>query len=315
MLLAAFSIALGIALLYGGGEWLIDGSVQLARRLRMRPIVIGLTVIAFGTSAPELAATLAAALEGAPEIGFGNVVGSNIANVGLILGIAALIRHLPVAGEFLIREMPFMLGTGFLMMLLVVDGRVARVEGLVLVALLLGYLWFLLRSSQSADPTLAQEYAEEVAEEPPSSLGWSVARIAGGILALVAGAHFLVDGAVTVARALGVAERVIGLTLVAFGTSLPELASAVAAALKREGDLLLGNIVGSNIFNVLAILGLTSTIAPMPLGGGEIWIDLAVMIGFSLALWPMLYTKGGLQRWEGALLVAGYVAYIGWLFV
>ena len=307
-------VAVGIVLLYGGGESLVTGSIALARRLGLSPLVIGLTVVAFGTSAPELAATLAAALEGAPEVAFGNVVGSNIFNVGLILGVGAVVFPLSAGARFLRREMPFMIFTGALMFWLVADGVIGRVEGVVLLALLAGYLVVLLRK-QEEPPRVAEEFAEEYGEAP-APLWSSTARVVVGIALLVLGARVLVLGAVGLARDLGITERVIGLTIVACGTSLPELASSVVAAARREGDLVLGNVVGSNIFNVLAILGTTGVVAPIRVGVGlGVWVDLGVMLLFSVVLWPFLLSRGKLERWEGVVLLTGFVGYMVFLFV
>jgi cation:H+ antiporter len=307
-------VAVGIVLLYGGGESLVTGSIALAGRLGLSPLLIGLTVVAFGTSAPELAATLAAALEGAPEVAFGNVVGSNVFNVGLILGVGAVVFPLSAGARFLRREMPFMIFTGALMFWLVADGVIGRIEGVVLLALLAGYLVVLLRK-QEEPPRVAEEFAEEYGEAP-APLWSSTARVVVGIALLVLGAKVLVLGAIGLARELGISERVIGLTIVACGTSLPELASSVVAAARREGDLVLGNVVGSNIFNVLAILGTTGLVAPIRVGVGlGVWVDLGVMLLFSVVLWPFLMTRGRLERWEGAVLLAGFVGYMVFLFV
>jgi cation:H+ antiporter len=307
-------VAVGVALLWIGGESLISGATALARRLGMSPLVVGLTVVAFGTSAPELAATLAAALQGSPEVAFGNVVGSNIFNVGLILGVAALVFPLAARARFLRREMPFMIATSALLLPLVANGRIGRLEAVLLLALLGGYLWVLLRKDEES-ARVAEEFAQEYAEvEAP--LWASVLRVAVGIGVLVVGAQVLVSGAVGIAREAGVSERVIGLTLVACGTSLPELASSLVAAARRQGDIVLGNVVGSNIFNVLAILGTTSLIVPIHIEvGAGTWIDLAVMIAMSLALWPFLHTNRRLERWEGVLLIAGFATYMAWLLV
>lgn len=307
-------VAVGIVLLYGGGEALVTGSTALARRLGMTPLVVGLTVVAFGTSAPELAATLAAALQGSPEVAFGNVVGSNVFNVGLILGIAAVVFPLGARAQFLRREMPFMIFTGALLLLLVVDGRIGRVEGVFLLALLVAYLLVLLRKDEES-ARVAAEFAAEYGDVA-APLWASVLRVVIGIALLVLGAKVLVLGAVGLARDLGIAERVIGLTIVACGTSLPELASSVVAAAKREGDLVLGNVIGSNIFNVLAILGTTSLVAPIGLEmSAAVWIDLGVMLLFSVLLWPFLVTRGRLDRVEGIVLLAGFAGYMVFLFV
>ena len=314
MLIDLLLVAAGIALLWAGGEALISGATALARRLGMSPLVVGLTVVAFGTSAPELAATLAAALQGSPEVAFGNVVGSNIFNVGLILGIAALVFPLAARARFLRREMPFMIATSVLLLPLMMNGRIGRLEALLLLALLGGYLWVLLRKDEES-ARVAAEFAQEYGEVK-TPLWASVLRVAVGIGVLVVGAQVLVAGAVSIATELGVSERVIGLTLVACGTSLPELASSLVAAARREGDIVLGNVVGSNIFNVLAILGTTSLVVPIQIQvTAGTWIDLAVMLATSLALWPFLHTNRRLERWEGALLIAAFVVYMGWLLV
>jgi len=313
MLFDLLLVAGGALLLYGGGESLVSGASALARSLGMSPLVVGLTVVAFGTSAPELAATLAAALQGSPEVAFGNVVGSNIFNVGMILGVAALIFPLAARARFLRREMPFMIGTSALMLFLVRDGRIGRGEGAVLLLLLAGYLWLMLRKDEES-ARVAAEFAQEYGKVT-APLWASVLRVVAGIAILVIGAKILVTGAVGVARAFGISERVIGLTLVAFGTSLPELASSIVAAVRREGDIVLGNVVGSNIFNVLAILGTASLTVPIhvqvELGA---WVDLSVMLAFSLLLWPFLHTRQRLDRWEGAVLLVAFLAYMGWLF-
>ncbi len=308
-------VALGIALLYLGGELLVSGSSALARALGMTPLVIGLTVVAFGTSAPELAATMTATLHGSPEVAFGNVIGSNIANIGLILGIGALIFPVAARGHFLLREMPFMIGTSGLMLWLVADGSVGRLEGVLLLALLGGYLWVLLAKQSEEEAQVAREFAQEYGDGEPPRVWASSLKVAIGIGLLVLGADVLVAGAVSIARTFGIGERVIGLTLVALGTSLPELAAAIVAAMRREGDILLGNVVGSNIFNVLAIFGATSLVSPVRVEVSSAWVDLLVMMAFSILLWPMLYTHRRLDRWEGVVLLVGFFSYIGWLFV
>lgn len=299
-------IVLGVALLYLGGELLVRYALALALRLGISALVVGLTVVAFGTSAPELAATLASALAGAPEIAIGNVVGSNIANIGLILGLAALIYPLKSRPQFLRREVPLMIASGLLLVPLFWDGRVGRLEGGLLIALLLGYLLLLGRT----DAELATP--ESVKGAP---LWRSLLAIALGIVLLVAGARALVAGAVALARGLGVSETVIGLTLVALGTSLPELASSLVAATRRQGDIILGNMIGSNVFNVLAVLGLTGLITTIPVNVALIRSDLAVMVAFSLAVLALMLAGRRLGRVAGALLLAGYGAYLAWLFV
>ena len=306
-------ILIGLVGLYFGGELLVRYASALARRLGLSPLVIGLTVVAFGTSAPELAATLTAALRGTPGIALGNVVGSNIANIGLVLALAALIAPIRATTPFLRREMPFMILVGVVLFPLLWDGRIGALEGVFLVLALVAYLLWLFRRGE---PVGSGGEPEAEGNSAPLTPLWVCGMgILGGLVGLVLGAQALVSGAVTIASALGVPERVIGLTLVAVGTSLPELASSLIAALKREGDLILGNVVGSNIFNVLAILGVSSLVAPLSVPLESVSTDLLVMLGFSLAVVPFLATGLRLVRWEGAVLGVFYFAYIGWLFL
>ncbi len=305
--------AVGIALLYAGGEALVSGASALARKLGMAPLVVGLTVVAFGTSAPELAATLTASFQGAPEVAFGNVVGSNICNVGLILGLAALVFPVAARGRFLWREMPILVAVSLVMIGMVADGSIGRVEGVVLLVLLGAYLWLLLRRDEES-AQVAAEFAQELGRAR-GPFWASVVKVAVGIALLVLGAKLLVVGAVAIAHAAGVSDRIVGLTLVAIGTSLPELASSLVAAVRKEGDILLGNIVGSNVFNILAILGVAGLARPLHVSLEGAWPDLWVMLGFSLLLWPFLVTRRRLDRWEGGVLLAGFAAYMAWLFV
>ena len=304
-MLDIFFIVLGIALLYGGGELLVRFASSLALRFRLSPLVIGLTVVAFGTSAPELAASLTATLNGAEAIAVGNVVGSNIANVGLILGLAALLLPIAIQKSVFRREIPVMLGASLVPLLFFADGRLGRLEGAVLFALLLAYLIWLLRSPSE--------------DEAPDDLNlyplWlTVAGIVGGLVLLVLGAQVLVDGATSLALAFGVPERIVGLTLVAVGTSLPELASSLVAVLKRETDMVLGNIIGSNIFNILCILGITSLITPLALPFAALRLDLSIMVAFAVLTVVFLFTQRRLERWEGGVLVLAYGGYVAWLF-
>ena len=304
-------VILGIVLLYLGGEFLVRNAVSLAARLGVSSLVIGLTVVAFGTSAPELAATLVSAFQDVPDIAIGNVVGSNIANVGLILGLTAAIYPLQASLQFIRREIPATVVIGALLFPIMAGGVLGRIEGMILLILLGGYLWYLFRSD---DAPLLEELEHEVDAETSPPLWRSLIGVAVGVALLVFGARALVEGAVTIATSLGVPERVIGLTLVAFGTSLPELASSLVAALRREADLILGNIIGSNIFNILAVLGATALIRPFPVDLGATWIDIAIMLSFSLVLLPMMVFGYRLGRKRGATLVVAYVAYVVVLF-
>lgn len=301
-------IALGVAGLYFGGEVLVTNAKRLAHHFGMSPMAIGLTVVAFATSAPELAAAMTANLRGSPDLAVGNAVGSNIANVGLILGLTALFFVLPAAPRFVRRELAFMIVVSVLMYpILLTESVIGRLEGLVLFALLVLFLWTLLR-----DPGHQHQYEEEDIEDVPlwrSSLG-----VAIGIALLVIGAQLLVIGASEIARALGVSERVIGLTLVAIGTSLPELAASLVAGRRGEVDLVMGNLVGSNIFNMLCILGLTALVEPLAVAPGVLTLDYWVMLGTSLLLMVFLLTSKRLTRLEGGVLLFIYVGYSMFLF-
>ena len=304
----------GIGLLWGGGEALVRGAVQLARALGLSPLVIGLTVVSFGTSCPELASTLAATLQDAPAVAFGNVVGSNIANIGLILGCTALIWPLATKARILRRELPFMLLASGLLFPLAADGRIGRLEGLVLFVLLLIFLAYIIWGIRDAKPETLQEFEAEYSEGKRSPWA-SLALIVLGLVLLVSGAQSLIQGGLAIARSFGISERIIGLSLVALGTSLPELAASIVAALKKEGDILLGNIIGSNIFNILCILGITALVRPVEVDWLSSWPDLVVMLALSALVWPFLATRMKLERWEGFLLLSGYIAYMAVLFV
>ena len=306
-------IVLGIAFLYAGGDLLVRNASTLAVRWGIPPIVIGLTVVSFGTSAPELAASVAAALQGVPEIAIGNVVGSNIANIALILGVTAAIHPLRAQAQFLRRDTPLMIAVALLLVLAFVGGRLGRIEGLLFVLGLGGYLWLLLRSDEPA--AVEEEFAQEFGTAPRRSAWLAGGGALLGLVVLVAGAQLLVTGATAIARAAGLPELIIGLTLVAVGTSLPELATSAIAALKGEPDIALGNIVGSNIFNILGILGITMMVRPIELPFASIAIDLGVMVGLSLLLWPFLRTGMRLGRREGAFLLVVYAAYVSYLYL
>jgi len=312
MTLASIYLLAGLALLYFGAEGLVRGSASLALRLGLSPLVVGLTVVAFGTSSPELMVSLRAALAGQGDISVGNVVGSNICNVGLILGLCALITPIATNSQIVHLDIPIMLGITALALALMADGHLGRTEGVIFVAILVAYLVFSIRLArrQPAD-TLGAEFGEEV-KISKRGLAVDILMVVGGLVLLVFGARFLVDGAVIIARTFGWTEALIGLTIVAIGTSLPELATSLLAAVKKESDIAVGNIVGSNIFNLVGILGVTAVVHPLQATGISA-ADLAVMAGFSLLLWPMAYYQQRITRPEGAFLLAGYLAYVFWL--
>ncbi len=299
-------ILLGVGLLYVGGELLVRFASSLALRFNLSPLVIGLTVVAFGTSAPELAATLTAALNGSVAIATGNVIGSNTANLGLILGLCALLLPIGITKSGLRRDIPIMLFAAFLPLLWFVDGEMNRTEGLITFVMLIIYLVWMLRTPKAA--------TQEDLSVHTHPLWLTLLGIIGGLALLVGGAQVLVEGASNLARTFGVPEKVIGLTLVAVGTSLPELASSLVAVLKRHTDMVLGNIIGSNIFNVLGILGLSSLIIPLEQPFADLNVDLFIMIAFSLVTALFLITAKKLVRWEGFTLMGAYLGYVVWLF-
>lgn len=301
----------GAALLYWGGEVLVDNSIRLAKSFGVSSLVIGLTVVAFATSAPELAATITAALKGAPDIAVGNVFGSNIANLGLILGTAALIFPLYATVRFIRREVAFMVFVTILVYpLMATSNYLNWLDGLLLVTMLALFLWTQLRETREED-----EDEDEDEDESPRPVWLCLLGIALGVALLVGGAQALVQGASDIARALGVSERVIGLTLVALGTSLPELAAAISAARRHEGDLVLGNVIGSNIFNLLCILGITSMVHPIRVAPKALGLDYWVVLVISLLVMAALATQRRLVRLEGAVLLSFYLGYMVYLYL
>lgn len=308
----AIPLLIGLALLVAGGDVVVRGAGKLAISAGIKPLVVGLTVVAFCTSAPELAASITAALGGSPGLAVGNVLGSNIANVGLILGLAGLLRPISVQSTVLAREVPVMIAASAGLVVLGWDGTLSRLDGLTMLAALVVYLAFMVRAELRAqEPAVEAEVVESVGRTGPA---WqSVALVLVGVAMLVLGANQLVGAATTLARISGISEEVVGLTVMAVGTSLPELAASLAAARKGQGDIVLGNVVGSNIFNILCILGATAVISPIE-GGMQVFSrDLWVSLGVATALWPMLGRGRTLFRHEAALLLIGYGAYMWWI--
>ncbi|MDQ0316379.1 calcium/sodium antiporter [Amorphus orientalis] len=298
-------LCIGLVLLLGGGEALVNGSVGVARRFRVSPLVIGLTLVGFGTSTPELVASLEAAMIGAPGIAIGNVVGSNIANILLILGVSAVILPVTTSRKAFTRDGLVLMMASVLLVILCMVGTIGRTTGAVFVVLLAAYtLYTYLSERKQAAPEPA---ADEPADRP---LAVSALLAVGGIAGVVVGAGFLVDASVELARRFGMSEAVIGLTLVAVGTSLPELVTSVMAAIRRHGDVAFGNIVGSNIFNILGIAGVTGLVSPIPIPEEIIRFDAWIMLASALALVAFAVTGWRINRWEGGLLLAAYAAYL-----
>lgn len=310
-------LALGVGALYFGAEWLVRGASRLASALGVSPIVVGLTVVSLGTSAPELVVSLLAALDGNPDLAMGNVLGSNLANIGLILGLTALINPLEVAGRVVIREIPIMLLVTLLLFPLAWDGALDRADGAILSILLVLYLLFINKAAGTEVPEVREDFAELAQEAGrPDRRRWLVdlALITAGISGLVLGGTAIVQGAEYLARAAGIPDMVVGLTVVALGTSLPELATSVVAAVRREADIAVGNIIGSNIFNIGAILGITSLVQPIRVADGVLGKELLAVLLLSLAVWPISGMAHRIRRLEGGLLLAAYMGLGLWLF-
>ena len=311
MWMVLLSLVGGLVLLTVGGEWLVSGAARLAARFGVPALVIGLTVVAFGTSAPELMVTLSAAWEGgdAANLALGNVVGSNIFNVLLILGVCAMLAPLVVNLSMVRVEIPLMIVASAVALWFGRDGVYSRLEGAILFAALLLYIWF----------TLTQARKASVSQDAPADehgpLWRQLLSILGGLVLLVLGARWLVSGAVAVAELLGLSETIIGLTIVAAGTSLPEVAASVMATLRNERDIAVGNIVGSNLFNILAVLGGASLIAPHGIAAPAsiIAFDGPVMLAVAVACLPIFFTGYRIDRWEGTVFFGYYIAYVAYL--
>jgi cation:H+ antiporter len=317
--MAVFLFAAGLIFLIIGAEALVRGASRLAAVFGISPLVIGLTVVAFGTSSPELAVSIKSALSGQASIAVGNVIGSNIFNVLFILGVSALIVPLVVSQQLVRLDVPVMIALSFVVLLLALDGKFGLVDGILLVAGLVTYVWVLIRQSRKETALARQESVQEPASADPKSAGWirNIALVIGGLALLVLGARWLVDGAVSFARYLGVSDLIVGLTVVAAGTSLPEVVTSVVAALRGERDIAVGNVVGSNIFNILAVLGIASIVAPGGIGvsAAVVGFDIPVMIAVALACLPIFFTGGTISRKEGVLMLAYYVAYTAYLIL
>jgi len=309
----------GLGALIAGAELLVRGAARLAAAAGISPVVIGLTVVAFGTSTPELAVSARAALGGQADIVLGNVVGSNIFNVLFILGLSALITPLAVSQRLVRLDVPIMIGVSVLLLILGLDGSVSRLDGVLLFAGIVAYTLFAIGESRAETAEVVAEYAKEYERTGRGArpILPQVTYILIGVVLLVVGARWVVDGAVALGRALGVSDLVIGLTVVAGGTSLPEVATSVVAAIRGERDIAVGNVVGSNIYNVLGVLGLVAVLAPggVTVAAALLVFDLPVMIAVALACLPIFVTGHVIACWEGALFVGYYAAYVLYLIL
>ena len=310
-------IAAGLALLLIGGEAVVRGSVALAGRLGVSPLIVGLTIVGFGTSLPELVVSVNAALSGSPGIAVGNVIGSNIANSMLILGVGALILPIAVSPQAVRRDALCMVAATVVFVGLGLTGGLVWWQGALLVCVLCGYILTTVWRDARAQDAAAELHRGEADEPGLAGLhtGLVFAVVAAGIFAVVVGAEWLVDGATAAAREIGVPDEVIGLTLVAVGTSLPELATAVVAACRGHPDVCVGNVLGSNIFNLFGIAGVTALFAPLPFSAQIVGFDLWVMLGAALLLLPFMLTGFRISRVEGAVLAALYGAYVAAVFL
>jgi cation:H+ antiporter len=302
-------IVIGVVMVLWGADRLTEGASALARRLRVPEIVIGLTIVAAGTSAPEMFVSLVSALKGTPDMAVGNVVGSNIFNTLLIVGCSAMVAPMVISVSTVKKDMPFAVGASILLLGAILIGRdVSRLDGLVLLACFVLFMVYTFRVAMQKPA----DGSEAEAAQKPGNVWLNLLYVAAGLAGLVLGSNLFVESASDVARQLDVSEGVIGLTIVAGGTSLPELATSVVAARKGQSAIAIGNVIGSNVFNILLILGLTATISPMVVQGITV-VDLAVMLLSVLLVWGFAYTKYTVARWEGAVLTAVFVAYMGWL--
>jgi cation:H+ antiporter len=306
---------LGFAGLMLGGEMLVRGASRLAAAAGIPPLIVGLTVVAFGTSSPEIAVMAQAAFGGQSELIIGNVVGSNIANVLLILGISAMVAPLIIPRRLIRLEVPLMILVSFAMLLVALDGHVTRLEGLILFAGFLTHLLFMLREQRGA----AQSGQNEAKGDNRNWKVWlwNVLLVCAGLALLLIGSNWLVDGAVALARALGVSELILGLTIIAIGTSLPELAASIIAGVRGAREIAVGNIISSNIFNIFAGLGLTASIAPngVQVSQAALRFDIPVMIAAAVACLPIFYIGHRISRWEGGLFFSYYIAYTIYLIL
>jgi cation:H+ antiporter len=314
---AALLVA-GLLLLVSGAEIFVRGASRLARAAGISPLVIGLTVVAFGTSSPEIAVSVQSSFAGAADLALGNVVGSNICNVLLILGLSATVAPLFVAQQLVRLDVPVMVGVCLLVPILGADGTISRTDGLLLFGGAIVYTVFLVVESRKESAAIRDEYeAEFGAAGGGESWLSSVVLIAAGMAFLVLGSRWLVSGAVGVAQLLGVSELVIGLTVVAIGTSLPEVATSVIATIRGERDIAVGNVIGSNIFNILLVLGTAGLVAPtgIPVAAAALRFDIPVMIAVAVACLPIFFTGNRIDRWEGLLFLGYYVAYTAYLIL
>lgn len=320
MTLTILFFILGLLLLIAGAELLVRGASRLASSFGVSPLVIGLTIVAIGTASPEIAVSLQAAVKGQGDLTLGNVLGSNIFNILFILGITSILTPIVIAKQLIRKDAPILLGISLLTFFFAMDGSISKTDGIILLIGLLAYFVFVIRESRKESKAVQNEYAEEYAtKQKPTSKNVliNLVFIIIGLGLLVVGSNWLVQSAVQIAQALGVSELVIGLTIVAIGTSLPEVATSVIAALKKESDIAVGNAIGSNIFNLLGVLGLGAFLAPQGISVSNqvLQVDLPVMVFVALVTLPIFYIDNRISKLEGGLLLSYYVLYIAYILI
>lgn len=316
---------LGLGILYLGADWLIDGSSEVAKKFGIRPLIIGLTIVALGTSIPEFLLNLFAVAAGEDGLAIGNIIGSNIANIALILGISAVLMPLSFQGSALKKEYPMMLAVTGLFYLLSADGTISRMDGAILMAGLVAFLGFVIRDASRTKPAKEQTEDDPLFAPHTGLKKWlhdektgpfmRILLIVAGMAALAIGARLMVDSSIAIAEFLGINPIIIGLTIVAIGTSLPELAASLMASYKNESDLSVGNILGSNLLNILFVIGLVAMIQPMEVESETLRFHMPVMVSFSLLLWPLARRNHELSRWGGIVLLSGFATYLIWLTI
>jgi cation:H+ antiporter len=302
----------GLVVLYFGAEWLVKGAASLALRYGIRPLIVGITVVALATSMPEFVVNFFAALTGEDSLALGNIVGSNICNIALILGISALVLPLTVAPSTLRKEYPIMMAVMVVFYLISLDGIISKMDGILLIGGLISFFVYLIRDArQNTVPVPAE--AKERAADPMDNPTRRILFILGGMVSLSVGARIMVSAAVNIAESLSISPIIVGLTVVAIGTSLPELAASVACAIHKEADMSVGNVLGSNLLNVLFVVGLVSLIRPLKVDTTSLEIHFPVMLGFSALLFPLAWTQYQITRIEGCLLLLGFAGYMTYL--
>jgi cation:H+ antiporter len=317
--LTFISLAIGLVCLVAGAELLVKGAATIASKLGIAPVIIGLTVVAFGTSAPELAVSVSAALGGNADVALGNVVGSNIGNILLILGASAVVGGLAVQQRIIRFDIPLLIVVSVVALVMSLDNNIGRIDGIILFAGVIGYTGWLIRQARGERDDIVEEYTESVetlegaAVERP--LWFNVSLVVAGLVVLVVGSQLLVNSATDIAESAGISELVIGLTVVAIGTSLPELATSIMAAIRGQRDIAVGNVIGSNLFNLMSVLGLSSIVSSDGIGVSDVSLrlDFPVMLAATIVLVPIVWNGFEIKRWEGFVLIAFYVVYVVYL--